>query len=85
MQLTFKYHFSRRQRYFCRCVFFQNQIATEINKIICVRLFTIYIVSMINRNLFMDGYCRNIYDELTSNENANQYEVVLKKGSANWY
>lgn len=26
-------------------------------------------------------YCRNMYDELTQNENASQYEDILKKGS----
>lgn len=31
----------------------------------------------------MDGYCRNMYDDLTSYENANQYEDILKKGSVN--
>lgn len=32
----------------------------------------------------MDVYYRNMYDALTSTENANQYEDILKKGSANW-
>lgn len=31
----------------------------------------------------MDGYCMNMYDDLTSYENANQYEDILKKGCAN--
>lgn len=30
----------------------------------------------------MDVYCRNMYDALTSTENANQYEDILKKGTA---
>lgn len=40
---------------------------------------------MINRNLhsFMDVHCRNMYDDLTPNENANQYEVIVKKGTVN--
>lgn len=34
-------------------------------------LFIIFIVLMINRNLFMDGYCRNMYDDLILYENVN--------------
>lgn len=85
MQLAFIYHFSRGQNTSVDVYFFRTKLQLKLKKIICVRLFTIFIVSMINRNLFMDGYCRNMYDDLTSYENTNQYEDILKKGCANWY
>lgn len=35
---------------------------------------------MINKNIFLDVYCRDMYDDLTPNENVNQYEAILQKG-----
>lgn len=83
MQLALKYHkFCCRKNTYVNVYVFRTKLRLKLIKQFV--LFTIYIVSMINRNLFMDFiFCRNMYDELTSNENANQYEVILKKGSAN--
>lgn len=72
--------------YFCTHVFSQSQIASEIYQTI-LRFSTIYIDLIINRNLhsFMDVHCSNMYDDLTPNVNANQYEVIVKKVSVNSY
>lgn len=67
-----------------KSVFPENQTASEINYIKAYRIFfTIFIDLMTNVIVFMDVYCRNMYDELTSTKNANQYEDILKRGRAN--